>query len=263
MNGLCKTLLFLFGMIIMPVMAAPYLYPVCLTPAAKSELFEPSALLEAVIRERLPIQAAEPNSQTMQQQTPKKPLNRASNTPPTDAWQAALTAYHHARALGYDSQQILTIVDYALPSDQNRLWVYNMKTNRMILHTLVAHGTQTGARYAKHFSNQMDSHQSSLGVFLTATPYDGAYGYSLRLIGLEPKFNGNAYERAIVVHPATYVSPFIARKYHMIGRSFGCLAVSSTVDQPLVNTIKSGTLVVDYYPDKAWLKQSDFLKPTK
>jgi hypothetical protein len=40
----------------------------------------------------------------------------------------------------------------------------------------------------------------------------GSNGYSLRLDGLEPGFNGRARERAIVMHGAPYVDAALAAK---------------------------------------------------
>ena len=76
----------------------------------------------------------------------------------------------------------------------------------MLHHELVAHGDGSGDTLAVAFSNEIGSHQSSLGLFRTDEPYTGRYGYSLRLSGLEPGFNDNARERAIVVHGSSYVS---------------------------------------------------------
>ena len=97
----------------------------------------------------------------------------------------------------------LTLIDYSLPSTEARLWVFDLRTGQLRFHELVAHGKGTGENLAERFSDDMDSHQSSLGLFVTRDTYLGSNGYSLRLDGLEPGFNGRARERAIVMHGAS------------------------------------------------------------
>jgi hypothetical protein len=124
---------------------------------------------------------------------------------------------------------------------------------------LVAHGSGTGNDLATAFSNQVDSHQSSLGMFVAAETYVGKHGYSLRLDGLERGFNDRARERAIVVHGASYVSEQFAREQGRLGRSWGCPALSPSSAGPLIDRIKGGGLVFAYYPDQAWLNGSRLL----
>jgi hypothetical protein len=164
-------------------------------------------------------------------------------------------AYIHARALGYDPQQLLTIVDYTKPSSQPRLWVFDLKRKKLVLKTVVAHGVGSGrGLYVNNLSNTTDSYTSSIGVMLTGAPYIGYYGYSLDLYGLEPGFNDKAYERRIVMHSWPPL-----KKDQTIGRSNGCLVVSPAISENLINRIKDGTIIVSYFPDPVWLKKSTFL----
>lgn len=94
----------------------------------------------------------------------------------------------------------LTLIDYSLPSVKPRLWVFDMESGEVLFKELVAHGRNTGENIATRFSDAMNSHASSLGLFVTRDTYVGRNGYSLRLDGLEPGFNGRARERAIVMH---------------------------------------------------------------
>ena len=105
----------------------------------------------------------------------------------------------------------------------------------------------------------MHSLQSSLGVFVTRESYFGGHGYALRLSGLEPGINDNAYRRATVIHGARYVNAATARRYGRIGRSWGCPAVGNELAEPIINTIKNNTLVFAYYPDRHWLSHSRYL----
>lgn len=78
------------------------------------------------------------------------------------------------------------MIDYALPSSQRRLWIFDLAGQRLLLHDLVAHGRESGEHLATRFSNAEGSHQSSLGLFRAAESYHGQHGYSLRMDGLEP-----------------------------------------------------------------------------
>ena len=89
----------------------------------------------------------------------------------------------------------------------------------------------------------------------------GGNGYSLRLDGLEPGFNDHARDRAIVIHGAPYVNPAIARLQGRLGRSLGCPAVRLSVARPLIDSLRGGTMVFAYYPDKDWLARSRLLEP--
>jgi hypothetical protein len=96
----------------------------------------------------------------------------------------------------------LTVIDYSRPSTEKRLWVFDLRTRELLFEELVAHGSGTGDNLARTFSNEAESHQSSLGLFRTEDTYVGKNGYSLRLRGLDAGFNDRAYERAIVMHGA-------------------------------------------------------------
>lgn len=171
----------------------------------------------------------------------------------------AVNAYKNAKQEGIGTKDILTIVDYSMPSTSKRLWVIDMRTNKVLFNTLVAHGMGSGQNYATKFSNKHGSKMSSLGLYVTSTMYHGNHGKSLNLIGLEDKFNSNANARRIVFHRAHYVDESTIKKIGRLGRSFGCLALSNKVADKVMNSIKEGSLVFCYYPDKKWLSESKFL----
>ena len=154
--------------------------------------------------------------------------------------------------------QTLSVIDYSRPSTQPRLWVFDLAQRRLLFEELVAHGRNTGDNASIRFSNAPSSLMSSIGVFLTGNTYIGHNGYSLHLRGLDPGFNDNAFERAIVIHGAPYVDAALALSQGRLGRSFGCPAVRPAIARTLIDTIRDGSLVVAYYPDKAWLRNSAF-----
>lgn len=171
----------------------------------------------------------------------------------------ALLATECAVAYGMSRPERLAIIDYSLPSSERRLWVLDLESGDLILREWVAHGKQSGDNRASRFSNRLNSHQSSLGLFRTSESYRGKHGYSLRLDGLEPGFNDLARERAIVIHGADYVDPSWIEAYGRLGRSFGCPAVRRQAIREVVDSLKGGQLLFTYYPDQDWLNSSDYL----
>ncbi len=145
----------------------------------------------------------------------------------------------------------LAVIDYAQPSTEPRLWVFDLSGPSLLFIEHVAHGQGSGENLARHFSNREGSHQSSLGLFRTGETYDGDNGYSLRLDGLEPGLNDRARARAIVMHGAAYVDPLQALRQGRLGRSFGCPAVRTAVARPLIDAIKQGQLLYAEAPDTA------------
>lgn len=172
----------------------------------------------------------------------------------------ASLAFQRAKQEGLVNRPIVTIIDYSKPSFEKRLWVVDLESKRVLFNTLVAHGKNSGADVAHKFSNKYQSLASSIGVFLTGHTYLGHNGYSLTMEGLEQGINDNAKARHIVFHPANYVSKDYVANTGRIGRSWGCPALSPQIAHQVINTIKDGTLVFAYYPDKHWLKKSDFLQ---
>jgi hypothetical protein len=191
-------------------------------------------------------------------QETKSISRQATNLDPV-VLKLGLTAYLKARARGLDGKQLLTVIDYSKPSSERRLWVIDLKNTKVLFNTWVAHGKNSGGAKASSFSNQFHSLKSSLGVFVTAESYAGGHGYSLRIKGLEQGINDNAYQRAVVFHGAWYAARAIAQTQGSLGRSWGCMAVGQDMIKPLVDAIKDNTIVVAYYPDQYWLKNSIFL----
>jgi hypothetical protein len=118
------------------------------------------------------------------------------------------------------------IVDFSLLSREPRFHILDMASGQTMT-LLVAHGRGSDPEHkgwVEQFSNEPGSHASSHGAYLTGAGYDGAHGASRRLIGLDVG-NYNAESRAIVLHPADYVSTDIIERQGKLGRSEGCFAV--------------------------------------
>ena len=171
----------------------------------------------------------------------------------------ALTAYSKAKAKGLAKKPVLTVIDYSVPSNKERMWIFDLNNDKLLYNTYVAHGKNSGVLNANHFSNRESSKESSIGTFVTSGTYIGSKGYSLNLKGLEPGVNDHAYQRRIVIHGAWYVEPSFIKSAGRAGLSWGCPAVAKTISKPLINAIKNGSVVFAYYPDQNYLKHSGFV----
>lgn len=181
-----------------------------------------------------------------------------NSMPSFNVFEKAYRGYLNLQAVGKLSQnkQILTICDLSLSANINRMWIIDLSQNKVLLHTLVAHGQGSGEEYAVKFSNKMNSHQTSLGFYVTGDTYTGEHGRSLYLHGMDRGFNNMAYERAIVVHGADYVSKDFICNNERLGRSWGCPAVPAKLSNKVIDHIKDGTCLFIYYPQEKYLKSS-------
>lgn len=179
--------------------------------------------------------------------------------PRTKVLEAAEQAFECGRKAGHFQQPYVTIIDYSLPSTQPRLWVIDLARKKVLFRELVAHGRNSGDNVPVSFSDRPGSKMSSLGLFRTGETYWGKHGWAMRLDGLEPGFNENARDRAIVFHGADYVSPRSIAKLGHLGRSWGCPAVRRGVSGQIISRIRGGTALFAYYPDHDWLNRSTFL----
>lgn len=178
----------------------------------------------------------------------------------TDVLNLALGAVKCAVASGdLAAPPTLTVIDYSRPSIEPRLWVFDLHTGDLLFKELVAHGRGSGDNMAERFSDDENSHESSLGLFVTRDTYIGHNGYSLRLDGLEAGFNDRAMDRAIVMHGAAYVNAQTAQKLGRLGRSWGCPALREAVAHQVIDTVRGGGVIFSYFPDQKWLKSSQFL----
>lgn len=168
--------------------------------------------------------------------------------PPPAVLARGLESFARVEAGGRVRNRVLTLIDYALPSSQRRLWVLDPDTRKILFHEFVAHGRGSAPEaqpdIATRFGNEPGSFRSSLGTFLTGATYTGEHGYSLRLVGLDPGVNDLAEERRIVIHPADYVSPaFRLRSGGRLGRSWGCPALDPDVAPAIIDRIQAGSVI--------------------
>ena len=172
----------------------------------------------------------------------------------------ALTTLYCANEMNIPHNQILTIIDYSLPTNQKRLWVFDLEQKKLLFHTYIAHGIKSGTVYTNSFSNTNNSKATSRGVFLTDKAYYGREGTALKLTGLDAGINDNAANRSIVMHGGWYADEAFIQKYGRTGRSWGCPALPLHSAKAIINTIKDQSLLIAYYPNEAWLMKSPFLR---
>jgi len=165
-----------------------------------------------------------------------------------EALHAALASFDCLEREGAVHRQVLSVIDYSLPSTAERLFVFDLATSRLLYSERVAHGRNSGNDVAVAFSNEDGSLMSSLGAFVTGGAYRGENGYSLRLRGTEPLVNDRAEARAIVMHGASYVSDASVKTLGRLGRSFGCPAVRPEIAHALIDRIKDGSVLYAWHP---------------
>lgn len=153
----------------------------------------------------------------------------------------------------------LTVIDFSLPSTEKRMWIIDLQDGVILHHGFVSHGRNSGDLMAQKFSNKNSSYMSSLGFYLTGETYQGKHGYSLRLDGLEPGFNDNARERAIVIHGADYAREDFIKQTGRLGRSLGCPALPHEITVEIIDMIKDRSVLFIYGKDDNYLNQSQFL----
>ena len=178
-----------------------------------------------------------------------------------DIFNLAIRGLSKLEAIGkLHNPDIVTIADYSQSSNRKRLYVIDLKNKKLLFNTYVAHGRNTGEEYARSFSNLEGSLKSSLGFYITENPVFGGHtGLSLMIEGVEKGFNDNALKREIIIHAADYASEGFIRKYGRLGRSLGCPALPPELNKPIIETIKCGTCLFIYNPDKNYLCTSTFL----
>ena len=159
------------------------------------------------------------------------------------------------------NDSIISIVDFSLPSSKKRLFIIDLSAGKLLFNTFVSHGRNSGKETASRFSNKLNSFESSLGFYVTGNTYKGEHGYSMRLMGLEKGINDNAFNRGIVMHSAAYVNEGLIKSQGYIGRSLGCPAVPISLHKAIIKTIKEGSCLYVYSPDKKYIAHSKFPKP--
>ena len=172
------------------------------------------------------------------------------------AYKAALASLDLYRSSHPDEHpRFLAVVDYSKPSYLKRMAVIDLKTGDKSFY-LTSHGINSGDLYATRFSNTPASGMSSLGLYKILETYNGIHGKAIRLRGLDPEMNSNAFSRDIVLHAADYVSlnyifiNILTFNNPKIGRSNGCFVVALEDIDEVAQKLSQGAFVY------AWAEHS-------
>ncbi len=165
------------------------------------------------------------------------------------AYKAAFVAFERYRTAHPEERyRYLAVVDYSKPSYLKRMAIIDL-VNKDESFYRVAHGKNSGELFATRFSNTPESAMSSPGLYRVLDAYMGDHGLAVRLEGLEPSTNNNAFSRDIVLHSANYVSPgyiflnLVTFNGPRIGRSNGCFVVSpADIDEVVQQLSRKGML---------------------
>jgi L,D-transpeptidase catalytic domain len=157
--------------------------------------------------------------------------------------QQAIAAFQKHRAL-ITNPRIIAIADFTVGSGQPRFHLLDMESGASNA-LLVSHGRGSDpdhSGWVQSFSNVHGSNATSSGAYLCGESYFGQHGMSRRLAGLDPE-NDQAEARAIVIHPANYVSQAIADEKGKVGRSQGCFAFSESDIGHVLWRLQPGTMI--------------------
>jgi hypothetical protein len=140
------------------------------------------------------------------------------------------------------------IADFSRPSSEPRFHVVDLQNGTVESH-LVCHGRGSDpahSGYLQRFSNDFGSYATSNGTYVTDEYYQGKYGLSLRVRGLDWS-NNNAEPRAIVIHNAWYAEPDMLQIHGQLGRSEGCFAMPKASQYAVMRRLAGGRMI---YADK-------------
>ena len=178
-----------------------------------------------------------------------------------EVFEKAVTGFYNLKSKGEldETRDIITIIDYTKPSAEKRFYTIDLEKKEVLFHTYVAHGMRSGGEESTSFSNVVNSNQSSIGFIVTGETYHGIRGYSLRLDGKDAGYNSNVRGRAVVIHKSDKVNERWAKEYGMVGRTLGCPAVPTELNDTIINTIKGKTMLFNFYDDANYLTSTNNL----
>ena len=157
----------------------------------------------------------------------------------------AKAALNQHRIAARDS---MGVVDFSMPSSEPRFHVVDL-VNGSVESFRVAHGRGSDpdhSGFVERFSNNFGSYASSNGAYTTGDYYDGKYGLSMKVRGLDWS-NYNAEPRAIVIHNAWYAEDDMIPLHGKLGRSEGCFAMSRENQYKVMRKLAGGRMI---YADK-------------
>jgi hypothetical protein len=154
---------------------------------------------------------------------------------------------------------IVGIADYGLHSARPRFHFVNLDRGEVQSYH-VSHGMGSDPQHdgwLKQFSNNEGSNATSRGAYVTWEWYQGRYGTSVRLGGLDQS-NEAALRRYIVMHRADYAESSHLERYGRLGRSNGCFAMGEEQFRIALMHLSGGRLL---YADSLGLEEDGSIQP--
>lgn len=142
-------------------------------------------------------------------------------------------------------RDLVAIADFGHHSAKPRFHFLSFELNR-VRSFLVTHGQGSDPDHngwLQSYSNANGSLATSRGAYRTGEVYEGQYGTSFRLDGLDPT-NSAARPRAIVGHAAEYARASHVARHGKLGRSFGCFAMDPADFGHAINLLPGGRLLL-------------------
>jgi hypothetical protein len=142
------------------------------------------------------------------------------------------------------ARDTIGIADFSRPSSEPRFHLVDLASGQVESHR-VCHGRGSDpahSGYLERFSNDFGSYATSSGTYVTTDYYDGKYGLSMKVRGLDES-NNNAESRAIVIHNAWYAEDDMVPLHGMLGRSEGCFAMSRQSQYEVMRKLAGGRMI--------------------
>ncbi len=141
-------------------------------------------------------------------------------------------------------RDIVGIADYGVHSAQERFYFVNLEREEVTT-SHVSHGAGSDPEHdgwLNHYSNVEGSNATSRGAYVTWEWYQGRYGTSVRLGGLD-QTNDAALRRYIVMHRAAYAEPSHLARWGRMGRSNGCFVFGTEQFRYALLNLSGGRLL--------------------
>lgn len=150
-----------------------------------------------------------------------------------------------ASRYGADARYMI-IVDYSIPSNHDRLFIWDTEQDKIVEKFWCAHGFGGNSTAEKpEFSNVVGSNCSSLGWFTVdcSVGVSAKYGYPYHAVDGLDACNSNARKREILIHPWSSVSHDAAAQIEepmaLDYRSAGCFTTTHLGFETIDRYIKS------------------------
>jgi hypothetical protein len=131
-----------------------------------------------------------------------------------------------------NNSEYILFIDLDKPIFLPRLYLINSKTKKIEKSDFIFTSFKSGIIYSNKFSNTPNTNLTSIGSFIVGEQYNGDFGYSVRIKGLEPH-NNNVYKRTIVLHP-----------WNGFPYTLGCYSTFETTLKHIIPLIQNGGFMI-------------------